>query len=101
MNELQRSSPAVLVSPELLTPVRRRTPVALNTCLVVSVSPRRAQLWVRAAHEERWSTIVCTTADDANRQSVRHRIDLALVDLQSASADCEPRLKGLVQQLAS
>jgi hypothetical protein len=44
---------------------------------------------------------VCTTGDDAIRQSVRHRVDLALVDLQSASAEQEGRLKTLVQQLAS
>jgi uncharacterized protein YgbK (DUF1537 family) len=91
----------VLVSPEARAPAKRRTPVALQTCLVVSASPRRAQLWVRAAHEEHWTTIVCTTAEDANRQSVRQRIDLALVDLQSAPAECEARLRSLVQQLAA
>jgi len=69
--------------------------------LVVSTSARRAQLWVRAAHEEHWATIVCTTGDDAIRQSVRQRVDLALVDLQSAAAEQETRLKTLVQQLAS
>jgi len=69
--------------------------------LVVSTSAHRAQLWVRAAHIEHWSTIVCTNADDANRQAVRNRLDLALVDLQSASPDCEARYRGLIQQLAA
>jgi hypothetical protein len=101
MSELLRSSPALLVSPDIRTPLQPRTPVALQTCLVVSASPHRAQLWVRAAHEELWTTIVCTTAEDANRQSVRHRIDLALIDLQSAVAECEVRFKALVQQLAA
>jgi DNA-binding response OmpR family regulator len=101
MSELQRSSPAVLVSPDVRAPIRRRTPVALHTCLVVSASARRAQLWVRAAHEENWTTIVCTTADDANRQSIRNRIDLALIDLQAAAAEYEARLRGLVEQLAA
>jgi hypothetical protein len=101
MNDLQRSSPAVLVSPELRVPSRRTAPVALNTCLVVSASARRAQLWVRAAQEEQWTTIVCTTADDAIRQAVRHRIELGLIDLQSAPAESEARFKSLVQQLAS
>jgi hypothetical protein len=55
---------------------------------------------VRAAHEELWTTIVCTTAEDANRQTVRNRVDLALVDLQSASSQCEAMFRGLVQQLA-
>jgi len=101
MSELQRCSPAVLVAPEIGVPLQRRSPVAVHTCLVVSVSARRAQLWVRAAHEEQWATIVCTTAEDANRQSVRNRIDLALVDLQSATSETEGRLRGLVQQLAT
>ena len=101
MSEPQWSSSALVASPEARAPARRRTHVALNTCLVVSACPRRAQLWVRAAHEEQWATIVCTTAEDANRQSIRHRVDLALVDLQSAQDDGEARLRGLVEQLAA
>jgi uncharacterized protein YgbK (DUF1537 family) len=101
MSDLQTSSPAVLISPDARAPARRCAPVALHTCLVVSTSAQRAQLWVRAAHEEHWATIVCTTGDDAIRQSVRQRVDLALVDLQSASAEQEVRLRTLVQQLAS
>lgn len=95
------SLPAVLVSPGARAPARCRAPAALHTCLVVSTSPRRAQLWVRAAHEESWATIVCTTGDDAIRQSIRQRVDLALVDLQSATAVQEGQLRTLVQQLAS
>src|SRR3982751_1621644 len=91
MSDLQTSSPAILVSPDARAPARCRAPAALHTCLVVSTSARRAQLWVRAAHEEHWATIACTTGDDAIRQSVRQRVDLALVDLQSASAQQEVR----------
>jgi DNA-binding response OmpR family regulator len=69
--------------------------------LVVSTSASRAQLWVRAAHEEYWATVVCTTGDDAIRQSVRQRVDLALIDLQSACAEQVERLRSLVQQLAA
>jgi uncharacterized protein YgbK (DUF1537 family) len=101
MNDLQMSSPAVFVSPDARAPTKRHAPVALQTCLIVSTSARRAQLWVRAAHEEQWATIVCTTADDAIRQSVRQRVDLALVDLQPATAEQEERLRKLVEQLAS
>ena len=101
MSELHSSSPAVLVSPEVGAPIKRRSAVALHTCLVVSTSAPRAQLWVRAAHEEQWATIVCMTAEDANRQAVRNRIDLGLIDLQSASAESESRLRGLVRQLAA
>lgn len=101
MSDLQMSFPATLVSPDARAPAQCPGPVALQTCLVVSTSAQRAQLWVRAAHEEHWATIVCTTADDANRQAVRHRIDLALIDLQAATAEQEFRFRSLVQQLAA
>jgi hypothetical protein len=101
MNELQISVPVTIVSPDARAPANRRAPPTLHTCLVVSASARRAQLWVRAAHEEQWATIVCTTADDASRQSIRHRIDLALVDLQSAPAGQDRMLRSLVEQLAA
>jgi hypothetical protein len=101
MNEVQTTMPATHVSPESRAPVSRRAPPTLHMCLVVSSSATRAQLWVRAAHEEHWSTIVCTTADEALRQSVRQRVDLALVDLQSAVAGQEPLLRKLVEQLAA
>ena len=101
MSDLQLSLPATLVSPDARATVSRRAPAAVHMCLVVSTSPRRAQLWVRAAHEEQWATIVCNTADDAIRQSVRQRIELALVDLQSAPPPQERLLRKLVEQLAA
>jgi hypothetical protein len=100
MSDLQTSLPATLVSPDSRATVRRRAAAALQTCLVVSTSARRAQLWVRAAHEEQWTTIVCNTADDALRQSIRQRIQLALIDLQSAPREQEQLLRGLVERLA-
>jgi CTP:molybdopterin cytidylyltransferase MocA len=101
MSELQTSMPETLASPDLRATYTRCAPAALQTCLVVSTSARRAQLWVRAAHEERWATIVCTTADDAMRQSVRQRVELALIDLQSAPRAQEKTLRTLVEQLAA
>jgi hypothetical protein len=101
MSELQTSLPATLVSPDSRATVSRRAAAALQTCLVVSTSARRAQLWVRAAHDEQWATIVCTTADDAMRQSVRHRVELALVDLQSAPPAQTQVLRALVERLAA
>ncbi|MEX2308762.1 MAG: hypothetical protein WD738_14275 [Pirellulales bacterium] len=101
MNELQTTVPATIVSPDSRAPVSRRAPPTLHTCLVVSGSAPRAQLWVRAAHEEQWATIVCSTADDAVRQSVRHRVDLALIDLQSAPTAQKRTLRRLVEQLAA
>jgi DNA-binding response OmpR family regulator len=101
MSESQTSLPATLVSPDSRATVKRRAAAALQTCLVVSTSARRAQLWVRAAHEEQWATIVCTTADDAMRQSVRHRVELALVDLQSGPPAQAQVLRALVERLAA
>lgn len=101
MSDLQLSLPATLESPDIRATVGRRAPATVHLCLVVSTSARRAQLWVRAAHEEQWATIVCNTADDAIRQSVRQRVELALVDLQSAPPPQERLLRKLVQQLAA
>jgi hypothetical protein len=101
MSELQTSLPAVMDSPDVRATTSRRAPAALQTCLVVSTSARRAQLLVRAAHEEHWATIVCNSAEDALRQAVRQRVQLALVDLQSAPALQEKSLRQLVEQLAS
>jgi hypothetical protein len=101
MNELQPTLPATDVSPDSRPPVTRRAPPTLHTCLVVSASAPRAQLWVRAAHEEHWATIVCSTADDAIRQSVRHRVHLALVDLQSVPAAQESPVRRLIEQLSA
>jgi hypothetical protein len=101
MSDLQLSLPATLSSPDTRATGARRAPPTTHLCLVVSTSARRAQLWVRAAHEEQWATIVCNNADDAIRQAVRQRIELALVDLQSAPPPQERLLRKLVEQLAA
>jgi DNA-binding response OmpR family regulator len=101
MSDLQTSMPATLASPGTSAANGRHAPPMLHLCLVVSTAPRRAQLLVRAAHEEKWATIVCNTAEDALRQSVRQRVDLALVDLQSALPAQEQVLRLLVEQLAA
>jgi hypothetical protein len=92
--------PATLVSPDLRATASRRAAAGLQTCLVVSTSARRAQQWVRAAHDEQWTTIVCNTADDALRQSIRNRVELALVDLEAAAPAQERMLRTLVERLA-
>ncbi len=101
MRELQTSSPSTMESTEFRAANSRGAPIALQSCLVVSASARRAQLWVRAAHEELWETIVCNTADDALRQAVRHRVDLALIDLQSIKNDQQNEFRQLVERLAA
>lgn len=101
MSELQARLPATMVSPGSSATNGCFAPPALYLCLVVSKSPRRAQLLVRAAQEEHWATIVCSTADDALWQSVRQRVDLALVDLQSALPAQERGLRQMIEQLAA
>jgi hypothetical protein len=101
MSELQTSMPALLELPDARGTPQREAPAALQTCLVVSLSARRAQLLVRGAHEDHWATIVCNCADDALRQTVRQRVQLALVDLQSAPPARVQPLKRLVEQLAA
>ncbi len=100
MSELQTSLPATLVSSEPATGSGRPAPKSLHTCLVVSACAGRAQLLVRAAHEQLWATIVCRSAEDALRQSVRRRIQLALVDLQSAPQAEQDAFRTLARQLS-
>jgi hypothetical protein len=101
MSELQISEPTTLVSSEPVLSVHCAAPVGLHTCLVVTGSVLRSRLWVRAAQQEHWATIVCRTADEAARQAVRNRIQLALVDIQSAPPGQERAFRQLVEQLTS
>jgi hypothetical protein len=101
MSDLQISEPATLVSPDPTRGLGRAAPAALHTCLIVSGSVQRSQLWVRAAQQEHWATVICRTADEASRQAVRHRIQLALIDLQSAPAGQERAFRQLVEQLTA
>ena len=101
MSELQISGPNTLASSEPRLGGRRLAPASLHTCLVVSTAPQRTQLFVRAAQQEHWATIVCRTADEAARQAVRSRVHLALVDLQYVPAAQEPAFRALVEQLSA
>ena len=101
MNELQTSLPTTLASSDPRRGFIRVAPAALRMCLVVSASVQRSQLLVRAAHQEHWATIVCRGAEEAARQAVRNRIQLALVDIQSIPLGQERVLRALVEQLAS
>jgi hypothetical protein len=101
MSELQTSVPTTLVSSDPSRSVFRVAPAALRMCLVVSALPQRSQILVRAAHEEHWATIVCRGAEEAARQAVRNRIQLALVDMQVVPRGEERALRTLVEQLTS
>jgi hypothetical protein len=101
MSELQTSMPTTLVSSDTHQGFVRIAPAALRICLVVSASPQRSQILVRAAQEEHWATIVCRGADEAARQAVRNRIQLALVDMQSVPLVEERAFRTLVEHLAA
>lgn len=100
MSELQTSVPATLVSSDMHPAADRNGSTMLHTCLVVSESTGRAERFTRAAHREHWATIVCNNAEEAARRAVRRRIQMALVDLESASAPQQPPLCRFVEQLA-
>jgi hypothetical protein len=100
MSEVQFNLPATLVSSGIAPAAGQNGATTLRTCLVVSGSARRAEQFVEAAHLERWRTIVCGNADDAARNAVRHRIQLALVDLESAAAAEQFTFCRLIEQLA-
>jgi ActR/RegA family two-component response regulator len=55
----------------------------------------------RAAQNEHWATVVCHSAEEALRQAARQKIQLALVDLQSAQGEQADGLRRLVEQLAA
>lgn len=79
--------------------VKPRT--ALQQCLVVSPSKQRAKLLARAADEQGWDTIIVGDAEDAAREAVRNRIQLAVIDLQSVGKPDEAFYRDLVEQLAT
>lgn len=101
MSEFQSILPTTLVSSDSRRVITRTAPAALRMCLVVSASLKRSQLLVRAAQTEHWATIVCRGAEEAARQAVRHRIQLALVDMQSVPIGEEHAFRGLVEHLSA
>ncbi len=101
MSELQASLPATLVSSAPSVTAKRVAPAAVHLCLVVSPCAHRAQLFARAARRQHWDTILCRDALDAARQLVRHRIQLALVDLQATTSINERPYRALVETLAA
>jgi len=100
MSEVQTSFPATLASSNLSPAAGQNGAAMLRTCLVVSGSTHRALQFAEAARQEHWRTIVCGNAEDAARNAVRHRIQLALVDLESAAAAEQITFCRLVEQLA-
>jgi len=71
----------------------------LFQCLVVSEDALRRDMLRRSAEQSGWETIVCTEAEGAMQVALRTLLQLAIVDLESASgqrpADFEPLLRKL------
>ena len=100
MSELQTNVPTALVSSNLSPTGNRRDAIMLRNCLVVSGSSHRAEQFAQAAHQEHWSTIVCANVEEAARNALRYRVQLALVDMESVPAAQQPVFCQLVEQLA-
>ena len=100
MSELQTSLPALVEVPEGRATTRCHAPLRCKRAWWYRYRHDERSFWC-AAHEEHWATIVCNSGDDALRQTVRQRVQLALVDLQSAPSAQVKALKQLVEQLAA
>ena len=69
-------------------------------CLVVSEDALRRDMLSRSAKQSGWETIACTEAEDAMRIAPRTFLQLAIVDLESASGQRPAGFDPLLQQLA-
>jgi ActR/RegA family two-component response regulator len=63
----------------------RSTRADLMLCLVVSSDPYRMRLFDRAAEDQGWDTILAAESEEAVQIATRERLQLAIVDLQSAT----------------
>ena len=68
-------------------------------CMVVSPSNQRAAFFQNAAVAQGWETIVVADAEAAARQSVKNRIGLAVIDLESVQSSNQEPYRQLVQQI--
>ena len=69
-------------------------------CLVASCDKRRREMLYEAATSQGWRAIACQDGTIAAQQSVLQRVQLALIDLQSARAPQQMELKRLAESLA-
>jgi ActR/RegA family two-component response regulator len=83
-------------------PVTSRSPKPGSfQCLVVSEDALRCDMLDRSARQQSgWETIVCTEADSARRIALRTFLQLAIVDLESASGQRPEGFDALLEQLA-
>ena len=69
-------------------------------CLVASCDKRRREMLYEAATSQGWRAIACNDGAIATQQSVLQRVQLALIDLQSALSTQQVGMKRLVESLA-
>ena len=69
-------------------------------CLVMSCDERRRDMLYKAATSQGWRAIACKDGAKAIRESILQRVQLALIDLQSALTAQRQDLKRLVESLA-
>ena len=102
MNDLQSATMARTDSAVRRRSTADREPrTALQQCLVVSPSKQRVKQFEEAAQNQGWATIVGRDADDAAREAVRNRIQLAVVDLEGVGTPDQQEYRALVEQLAT
>lgn len=94
-------APTTAVLPEGRLAKKPQPRTALHQCLVVSPSKQRSKLLERAAGEQGWETILAGDAEDAAREAVRNRIQLAVIDLESVGSPEQGVYRDLVEQLAT
>ena len=101
MSKVQALMPVADVATTVRPASGQSNPVTTHCCLVVSPSRQRVKWLERSAAEQGWKTIVTCDAEEAAREAIRNRVELAVVDLQSVPGADETMFRTLVEQLAT
>ena len=80
--------------------VSRSSKPGLFQCLVVSQDAVRCDMLRRSAEQSGWETVVCTEAGSAMCVALRTLLQLAIVDLESATGHRPAEFDPLLRELA-
>ena len=94
--EVTQALKSVLTDPA----TRKSSAPGLFQCLVVSEDALRRDMLRRSAEQSGWETVVCTEADSAMRIALRTLLQLAIVDLESATGQRPEGFDPLLRKLA-
>ncbi len=94
--EVTQALKSVLTDPA----TRKSSQPGLFQCLVVSEDALRRDMLRRSAEQSGWETVVCTEADSAMRIALRTLLQLAIVDLESATGQRPVGFDPLLRKLA-